>query len=245
VSPQRILSHSIQPLKTFRLFIGYICHGMPYKKISFLFALVVVALLGSCSFFRPLPGKLYKRALKNKPYDVVIVPGTPYDGKYWDTKMKGRVIWADYLIKNGFAKKVIFSGGAVYTPYVEAKVMALYAEALGTPKECILIEDQAQHSTENIYNSYIMAKKLGYTKIAVASDPFQSNLLMGFTKRRFKLPIAHIPFVIKILKDIDDVHPTINAEPAKVENFKPITETQSFWYRLRGTRGKHIAFEKE
>lgn len=218
---------------------------MPNKKLFFILWLGCLAVLNSCSLFRPLPGTLYERALKNKPYDVIIVPGTPYDGKDWDTKLKGRVIWASYLMKNGFAKKVIFSGGAVYTPYVEAKIMALYAEALGTPKEDILIEDKAEHSTENIYNSYVMAKKLGYTKIAVASDPYQSNLLMGFTKRRFKLPIAHIPFVIKILQDIDDVHPTINAETAKVENFKPITETQSFWYRLQGTRGKHIVFEKE
>ncbi len=218
---------------------------MRYKKFAFLFGIIVMVLLNSCTFFRPLPGKLYKRALKNKPYDVVIVPGTPYNGKDWDTKMKGRVIWANYLIQNGFANKVIFSGGAVYTEYTEAKIMALYAETLGTPKESILIEDKAQHSTENIYNSYVMAKKLGYTKIAVASDPYQSNLLMRFTRRRFKLPIAHIPFKISILKEIDDVHPTIDPSSAKVENFKPITETQSFWYRLRGTRGKNIVFEKE
>ena len=214
------------------------------KKIIFLFSVAVI-MLNSCVFFRPLPGKLYKRALKNKPYDVVIVPGTPHNGKDWDTKMKGRVIWADYLVKNGFAKKVIFSGGAVYTEYTEAKIMALYAEALGTPKDDILIEDKAQHSTENIYYSYVMAKKLGYTKIAVASDPFQSNVLMRFTRRRFKLPITHIPFKISILKKIDDVHPTIDPSSAKVENFKPITETQSFWYRLRGTRGKNIVFEEE
>lgn len=218
---------------------------MPHKHIHFWLFITVPILLGGCTFFRPLPKKLYKRALKNKPYDVVIVPGTPYNGKDWDTKMKGRVIWASYLMKNGFAKKVIFSGGAVYTEYTEAKIMALYAEALGVSKEAILIEDKAQHSTENIYNSYWMAKKMGYTKIAVASDPYQSNLLMGFTKRRFKLPIAHIPFVINILKDMDDIHPTINPESAKVKDFKPITETQSFWYRLQGTRGKHIVFEKE
>ncbi len=225
--------------------MGYICNNMHSVKNIFLFSIIAMTLLNSCTFFRPLPGKLYKRALKNKPYDVVIVPGTPYDGKDWDTKMKGRVIWADYLIKNGIANKVIFSGAAVYTPYVEAKIMALYAEALGTPKNAILIEDQAQHSTENIYNSYVMAKKLGYTKIAVASDPFQSNLLMRFTRRRFKLPIAHIPFKISILKTIDDVHPAIDPSSAKVENFKPITETQSWQYRWRGTRGKNIVFEKE
>jgi uncharacterized SAM-binding protein YcdF (DUF218 family) len=205
----------------------------------------IAVFTSSCSLFRPNARTLYKRAIKNQPYDVIIVPGVPYNGNNWSTAMKGRVIWANYLIQKGIAKNVIFSGAAVYTPYVEAQIMALYAEVLGTPKEKILIEDQAQHSTENIYNSYQLAKKMGFTKMAVASDPFQSNLLMRFTKRRFKLNIDHIPFVIDTLALIDDVFPKINPETAFVNNFKPITETQSFFKRFRGTRGKNIKFEKE
>lgn len=219
---------------------------MKHQKINNAAVLLILSiLLGSCTFFRPSPNKLYKRALKNSPYDVIIVPGVPFDGNTWSVQMKGRVIWADYLIKKGIAKNVIFSGGAVYSPYVEGKIMALYAEALGTPKDRIYVEDKAEHSTENIYNSYQLAKKLGFKKIAVASDPFQSNLLMGFTKRRFKQPIDHIPYLIPILSTIDDVDPKINPESAKVENFKSILETQSKWHRFRGTRGKNIKFEKE
>lgn len=219
---------------------------MLFAKIKYwwlLFLFVTVA--QGCVFFRPSPGKLYKRALQNKPYDVIIVPGVPYNGQDWSVAMKGRVIWGSHLIKTGVAKHVIFSGGAVYTPYVEAKVMALYAEALGVPKEKIFIESKAQHSTENIYNSYCMARKMGFSKIAVASDPFQSVLLMGFTKRRFKLPIDHIPFVIDTLAGIDDVSPKIIPDSAMIADFRSIIETQSKWYRFRGTRGKNIKFEKE
>lgn len=218
---------------------------MIFKKLKYFLFLIIVVLIGGCTFFRPGPTKLYKRALKNQPYDVIIVPGVPFDGKMWSTAMKGRVIWASYLIKRGIAKNVIFSGGAVYSPYVEGKIMALYAEQLGVSKEKVFIEDKAEHSTENVFNSYHMAKNMGFTKIAVASDPFQSNLLMGFTKRRFKLPIAHIPFIIDTLATIDDVSPQINPESAKVENFKSILETQSKRYRFRGTRGKNIKFIKE
>ncbi len=219
---------------------------MDYNKVlRFLLYFLFLSILTGCVFFRPLPKKLYNRALENQPYDVIIVPGTPFNGIDWDTKMKGRVIWGVYLLQKGIAKNVIFSGGAVYTPYVEAKVMALYAEAMGVPKEKIFIEDKAQHSTENIYYSYLMAKEMGFTKIAVASDPFQSNLLMRFTRKRFKLPITHIPFVISTLKTIDDVHPVINPESAKVENFKSIVETQTKHFRRRGTRGKNIVFDKE
>lgn len=159
--------------------------------------------------------------------------------------MKARVIWSSYLMKEGIAKNVIYSGSAVYTPYVEAKIMALYGEALGIPRENIFTETKAQHSTENIYYSYHLAKKLGFTKIAVATDPGQSAMLMTFTKRRFKLPIAHIPFVVDTLSLIDKVDPVIIPDSAYVSDFKSIVETQSKWQRLKGTLGKNIAFKPE
>jgi len=214
-------------------------------RIKIVINILLLLSLSSCALFRPSPNKLFKRALNNQPYDVVIVPGVPFDGKEWTMAMRGRVIWASYLIKKGIANKVIFSGGAVYTPYVEARIMALYAEQLGIPKEKILLEEKAEHSTENVYNSYWMAKEMGYTKIAVATDMFQSNLLMGFTKRRFKLPVHHIPFVVDTLKTIHNVNPVIDPSSAKVEGFKSIVETQSKRYRFRGTRGKNIKFKKE
>ncbi len=160
--------------------------------------------------------------------------------------MKGRVVWACYLFKRGVARNIIFSGGAVYTPYIEAKVMAMYAEALGIPENKIFIETRAEHSTENIYNSYCLARKMGFNKIAIASDPYQSSLLMGFTKRRFKQPpIVHIPFIIDTLSHLDKIHPQINPDSAKVENFKSIVEKQTKWQRFKGTLGKNIQFEKD
>jgi len=207
------------------------------KTYAFLF--LVCIFMMSCA-----SGRLYRRAVADKPYDAIIVPGVPFNGKHWDFKMKGRVIWADYLIRQGIARHVIFSGGAVYTPYVEANVMALYAHALGMPDSCIYTEEKAEHSTENVYYSYQMAKKLGFTKIALATDPYQSNMLKGFIKAH-QLPVTRIPFRIKILMKIDDVHPLIDATPAKVQHFKPITETQSRRYRRNGTKGKNIVFETQ
>ncbi|MES2286656.1 MAG: YdcF family protein [Bacteroidota bacterium] len=207
--------------------------------------LLITLLLSSCALFRPSPDKLYSRAIKNVPYDVIIVPGVPYDGKEWSPVMRSRVVWGCYLVKKGIAKNVIFSGGAVYTPYIEAKVMALYAEKIGIQKDKIFIETQAEHSTENIFNSYCLARKKGFTKIAIATDQFQSALLMGFTKRKFLLPITHIPILADTLSQINNVNFQINADSAKVKNFKSILETQSKWFRFRGTQGKNIKFEKE
>lgn len=218
--------------------------SFPKIKISISFLLITL-LLSSCALFRPSPDKLYQRAIKNVPYDVIIVPGVPYDGKEWSPVMRNRVVWGCYLVKKGIAKHVIFSGGAVYTPYIEAKVMALYAEKIGIQKDKIFIETQAQHSTENVFNSYCLARNKGFTKIAIATDQFQSALLMGFTKRKFLLPITHIPILADTLSQIKNENFQINADSAKVENFKSILETQSKWFRFRGTQGKNIKFEKE
>jgi vancomycin permeability regulator SanA len=211
---------------------------------SFLF-ITVVLLITSCTYLRPKPDVLYKRALKKQPYDAIIVPGVPFNGTRWDTTMKGRVLWATYLYRKGYAKNIIFSGGAVYSPYYESKIMALYGAALGIPEKNIFVDTIAEHSTENVYYSYQVAQKHGFKKIALATDPFQSANLMGFTKRRFKPRIDHIPFVEDSLKVLKDLDPKINPESAKVKDFKSILETQSKFYRFKGTLGKNIRFKKK
>ena len=78
-------------------------------KLKYYTCFLIAFVICSCGAFRPSPGKLFERALKNKPYDVIIVPGYPYDGHDWNTVIKGRVIWANYLIQKKIAKNVIFS----------------------------------------------------------------------------------------------------------------------------------------
>jgi hypothetical protein len=79
-----------------------------------------------------------KRSRKAGPYDVIIVPGIPFEkDKDAGMIMKARVKWASYLVTRGIAKNVIFSGSAVYTPYTESRIMALYAIELGIPAERI------------------------------------------------------------------------------------------------------------
>lgn len=213
---------------------------MLLKLPKYLIPLLAVCLALQCSCASP---KLYRRAVATAPYDAIIVPGVPFNGKNWDFKMKGRVIWANYLVQQGIARHVIFSGAAVYTPYIEARIMASYAKALGMPDSCIYTEEKAEHSTENVYYAYRVAKKLGFGKIALATDPYQSNMLKGFIQKHH-LPVTRIPFRISILMKIDDVHPLIDATPAKVENFRSIKETQTRKYRRNGTKGKNIVFDE-
>jgi hypothetical protein len=175
-------------------------------------------------------------------YDIIIVPGVPFEDSTWSDVMKIRVYWSKYLYDQGIAKNIMYSGSAVYSPYYEAKIMALYAEALGIPKQNIFTETKAEHSTENVYYSYKKAKKLGFDKIALATDTFQAKMVQNFIKKNMKADIAIIPIVYDTLRALEPpmYDPEIDFIKAADEYFVSITEREGFWKRFKGTRGKNI-----
>ena len=211
-----------------------------FLKLSII-AACALFLTSSCVFTKPSASKLFAQAQNSGSYDAIIVPGIPFDGSKgkWNTLMKMRVYWSVYLYKQGLAKNIIYSGSAVYTPYCESKIMALYAEALGVPKEHIFIDSSAEHSRENIYYSCYIASKLGFNSIAVATDPFQSLFLSNYPEK-INVDIKFVPIVYKTLFSMNMLDIEINPESAFVENFVSLTERESFGKRFQGTRGKNI-----
>lgn len=203
--------------------------------------LTAAALLNACSFSEKATGRLYNQASK-ETFDIVIVPGVPYDTTGWSRTMKGRVYWSKFLYDKGITRNVMYSGSAVYSPYCEAEIMALYAVAIGIPKQHVYVETKAEHSTENIYYSYQKAKLLGFQKIALASDPFQSKLLRRFTRKRVSPDVSLIPFVVDSLKLMqpDMQNPVIEHQLAYKPNFVSIVKRESFWKRFKGTRGGNL-----
>ena len=188
--------------------------------------------------------QIYLSNVKNSPYDVIIVPGYPYTGAEWDRVVKMRTIWADYLFKKGYTKNIIFSGSSVYSHFTESKVMAQYAIAMGVPKENIYTEQTAEHTTENIYYSYRIAKQQGFKKIALATDPYQTGKMKHFLKK-YELPLDLLPIVIDTLRTIEIPEPCIDPSSAYNANFVSIVERQSLYTRLRGTFGRHIIWHEE
>jgi len=182
----------------------------------------------------------YEKALSSKPYDAIIVPGFPFHGEQWEDVMRMRVVWAAFLYNKGIAKNVIYSGSAVYSPFIEAEIMALYGEALGVDSSNIFTETNAEHSTENVYYSYHLAIKLGFNRIAVATDPFQTAMLEHFIDSELEGKLNYVPVVFDILQEIDTISPIIDPQKAKVESFESIKEREGLWKRLKGTMGKNI-----
>jgi hypothetical protein len=184
---------------------------------------------------------MFSKSMKEK-YDIVIVPGYPLQNGKWDLLMKSRVYWSKYLYDKGITKNVMYSGSAVATPYKEGEIMALYAEAIGIPKANVYSETKAEHSTENVYYSYKKSKKLGFHKIALASDPFQSKLLSKFIRRYISRKIGVNPFVYDTLKAMQPEmkDPEIDYKKAFVKDFIPLNKREGIWKRYRGTRGHDI-----
>ncbi len=120
----------------------------------------------------------------DEPYDAIIVPGYPFrpNGKM-NPMYKVRLYWAYHLYKEGKTKNIIVSGSAVHTPYVEAKVYALYLIELGIDPDDIIIEDRAEHSLENVFYSMEIAKAHNFEKVAVVSDKAQTFMIKYLAKK--------------------------------------------------------------
>lgn len=206
--------------------------------------IVASLVLSSCMLFKPSERKLTRRALAaHASYDAVIVPGVPFKEPYWDRVMQMRVIWAVHLYKMGLTRNLIMSGSSVYTPYVEARIMKAYAMKMGVPEDHIYTEEKAEHSTENVWYGYKLAQAHHFENVALASDPFQTKLLLRFGKKRIK-NLYYLPVIFDTLRTLPHDTPTISYEALRVPNFVPLPERQSKFQRLRGTQGKHINFKE-
>jgi uncharacterized SAM-binding protein YcdF (DUF218 family) len=201
-----------------------------------------VLLTGCSAFYAKFytdPVKCLAIANDRKPYDVLIVPGFPFDSGKIDDLVGDRIAWAAYLYKNGYAKHVIFSGSAVHSPYVEAEAMRLYALRAGIKPEDIFTETNAKHTTENLYYSFLLAEKLGFTKKAFASQPVQTSSMKNFSEKR-DLPVDFIPILTDTLKKYPLPVDSIDISGAVIANFVSLKDREGLIKRLRGTRGHAV-----
>lgn len=213
--------------------------------------LILAIIISSAATFTQCNKMLSKAALrtnqrfaKDIPYDIIIVPGYPHNTEEWDRVVQMRVLWAKKLYDEGKTKNIMFSGAAVYTPYVESKAMAKFAEAMGVPKENLFTEENAKHSTENLYYSYVRAKELGFQKIALATDPFQTSSLKSFRKK-YKIEVGLMPIVFSEIELLDHTQPEITVKQLDTTNFVPLNEIETFAERWQGTLGNNIRWREQ
>jgi len=203
------------------------------RKQSFLRGNVAVILISvsflfsSCGLINRHAVANYKQGMARAPYDVIIVPGIPFDSANINILLKSRVLWAKALFEKRMTRNIIFSGSAVHSPYIEGMVMKIYADSLGIPASNTFIESRALHSNENVDYGISLARELGFSKIAVATDPFQSFFLSRYSREK-NMDIAMLPFSVDSMPVYNKSNlPRINASAAFIKNFVPLSEREN------------------
>ena len=181
--------------------------------------------------------------VKQEHYDAIIVPGVPYKDSRLEIIFKARMLWAKYLFDNKVADNIIFSGGAVYNPYIESVVMKIYADSMRIPSDHTFAEIQAEHSTENIYYSLVLAKQQGFKTVAVATDKYQAMLIRKFMEKNCP-EVAIIPIEFKKINLVTAPWPEIDPAAACVDNFVSLVERENRIKRFKGTLGRNIIYDE-
>ncbi len=188
---------------------------------------ITIVVMNSCSLINRLANNAHDSYFTSAPYDVIIVPGVPYNKKGVNQIYKARMLWAKWLFDRKIAKNIIFSGSAVHSPYLEGQAMKIMADSMGIPSANTFVENCAQHSTENVDFGIRLARQLGFKKIALATDPFQSHFIRRFIEA-CKISIALVPFPLQMMPLYHKRSlPQIDASPAFIKNFVPIEKRES------------------
>lgn len=143
-------------------------------------------------------------------YTVLLVPGfgPEKEGVRLHEKGIARCKMAAERFKKGMAPFIIVSGGHVYpfrTPICEAIEMRRYlTEELDIPREAIIIEPHARHTTTNIRNATRLLYKFDMpdTKLGlVVTDSAQTEMIKNLAPRCIR-ELGYVPYEkVNVLND--------------------------------------------
>jgi uncharacterized SAM-binding protein YcdF (DUF218 family) len=127
-------------------------------------------------------------------FDTIIVLGTPANPNGTPSpEQRTRILEGIREYRTGIAPRLIMSGGPAHNQFVEAHVMAQFAESQGVPASDILEEGQAQNTIQNIYYSAQIMHAHGWSSAEVVSSPYHLGrtalILTTFNRRQPALAI--------------------------------------------------------
>jgi uncharacterized SAM-binding protein YcdF (DUF218 family) len=146
-------------------------------------------------------------------FDAIVVLGDPADkfGNPTATEL-ARVSEAEREYERGVAAHLIFTGGAVHSPFVEAEVMARTAEAQGIPASAIVVEPEARNTAENACYAVRLMRARGWESAEVVSSAWHLG--------RAALIFSRMPIAWRV-----DAAPAAEPEPGWYEDAVGMEET--------------------
>ncbi|KNF07720.1 hypothetical protein CLPU_13c00620 [Gottschalkia purinilytica] len=111
--------------------------------------------------------------------DAAIVLGAAVWGNKPSPVFKERINHGIWLYKNGYVKKIIFTGGKPNkTELSEALVGKRYAEKKSIPSSDILIEEKSRITQENLIYAKDVAEENNLKSFLIVSDPIHMKRAM-------------------------------------------------------------------
>jgi len=130
-----------------------------------------VAVRVCCAIVFPLTAMFcFGKTDYRRPADVAVVLGCRVyaDGRPSDA-LKDRVRTACQLYRDGFTRKLLFSGGPGDGPISESQAMRTMALQLGVEAEDILVDDKGFNTQATVRNSEAIFSKLHASRVLVVS----------------------------------------------------------------------------
>jgi uncharacterized SAM-binding protein YcdF (DUF218 family) len=119
----------------------------------------------------------------------------------------------------------------------------MYADSLGIPSAHTFSEEEAEHSTENVFYSVRMAREMGFKRIALATDHYQAFLLGKYMKKRFP-DVTILPIAYKHI-NIRSEWPVIADTTAFSDYFVSLVKRENRVKRLKGTMGMNVVYNEK
>lgn len=150
-----------------------------WRKIFFAFLLLPF----SCFIATALTILNYAHKDETQKADVAIVLGTAIWGDQPSPVFRERIHQGIRLYKNGYVKKIIFTGGKVNGNVLsESYVAKKYAEKQGVDSTDILIEERSRITLENLKFAKELMAENHLHKALVVSDPLHMKRAMSMAK---------------------------------------------------------------
>ncbi|MFH1683469.1 MAG: YdcF family protein [Candidatus Margulisiibacteriota bacterium] len=161
------------------------------KKRLFWFSILIIIVVGIC-FTYPyiLEGAARFLVVRDKiePADIIVVLSGAPDGE--------RVDQAVSLFKDGYADKLLMSGGPLAWRLTAAEWMRKQAVAQGVPSPAILLEDRSESTRDNALFSLPIIKKNNIASLIIVTSPNHSRRAKWVFKKVFakeKIKILSYP----------------------------------------------------
>lgn len=108
-----------------------------------------------------------------KRYDVIVVMGAAvWKGGQPSPALKRRTLHGVFLLKNGVADKILFTGGWGKHPPAEAKVMKALAIDKDISENRILIDKKSTTTFESAENCAEIIRRNQWSRVIVVSDRY-------------------------------------------------------------------------